>query len=182
MIFYHVTKSEFDFPDFEKILDILIDPESNKNPKGALGLWMSTRLKSCTSFGSCVAEIHLKDDFKPAFLEYEVLRSNYDHAHCDERSAANAPQLFHDLGRALGEHADVLFINDSLPIAGEVIIINTDCIDKIIWHHDFDFSRTDIKEYLMRNIQVDQDIQKRIEKITIENGEVKDSFNRILHP
>lgn len=181
MIFYHVCKKPFEWPDIDAIEDFIV--KNKKHPNGTLGLWISTSPKSCRGFGEEVGEIKIKDD---AIHVKMTIRQLYAYSSGGmDLSFANENENFdieaHDrlvmnlhkeMGREMARFADVLYIVDANHCAGEVVVLDFDAIEKIKWHDQFDFERRDIEQYAISSIPFDEEAQQKINNIYLSDGKL----------
>ena len=194
MIFFHVSKQKFDWPDIDAIEEFILKNEKSVN--GTLGLWISTNPAACRGFGEEVAEIKLCDDAVHVKLPISDLKL-YVNGALDSNSQITPRSpgfdidaydrqlvaLHKELGREYSKHADVLYIEDASPFAGEVIILNFDAIESIRWHDNFDFDNPEIAQYRMSKIPFDTEAQEKIDNIRLLNMEVVNkNFTAKMNP
>lgn len=129
---FHASPSRFDRPDFEAALGVLAEQPTQRNPKGAIGLWCAPFV--CDGFGPETASIRLADDTRYVSLPIRCLRDLYDALGDSELDQAGLVQAFVNLREALSPQADVLLIDDSSDRLGEVVILNLDVIEDWTWH------------------------------------------------
>lgn len=184
MIVYHVTGTPFEQVDLDIARKIIKAPGSNRNPKGALGLWTSTIPRQCSGFGAHCAKIAIKSDFSPIAISLSRLKHCYDNAFAepDELSLSppsdadlarmldNSVDLFSEFGRKLGGYGDVLFIKDGNRTAGEIIILNPGCIEAIEWQRLGSMTDVEPVQYPMRDIYFDPVTQQKVDSIAISEG------------
>lgn len=116
---YHVSPKKFDFPCRQKINEAR--EWSRWHANGVLGLWCSTFPKMCGGFGKHTYQVDIKDG---AAIKGVHLKEFFN--------VTSDMEDFSDLIACLENQVDVLYVVDSNPHVGEVIVINFAAIDNFM--------------------------------------------------
>lgn len=117
-LLYHMSSVKFDFPSMDEI-----DKNKDGCDKRILGLW-ATGKPGLTGFGNFCYEIEMKDDAVLKGLDISSLVKFHFSLDPDD----DPIEKYKELRKLFQTEADVVFLLDSNPQIGEVVIVNFDKI------------------------------------------------------
>lgn len=162
---FHASPARFDQPDFETALGVICAPASERNPKGAIGLWSAPF--PCEGFGPETASFRLADDARYVSIRINSFKGLYYglgdvvDSHLDR---AGLVQAFVNFREALSPRADVLLIDDTSGRLGEVVILNLDVIRDWTWHPTSELvaERAGSRSVAFSTVEVDEQISAEL--------------------
>lgn len=131
---YHVTNSEI-----ENVDESVLEKETGNHPNSALGLWCSTVPKRYAGFGKNCYKIVFKNDRHINFKGWEY--GNFvdycrgkDNAEDPEKSKGieTRKDYIEVRNYLIKNNIDVIYITDRNKNVNEVIILNYECVEKLI--------------------------------------------------
>lgn len=125
---YHVSPKQYDFPCRQKINEAR--EWSRWHANGVMGLWCSTLPNMCMGFGKHIYQVDIKED---AIIKGVSLQQLFD--------VTSEMEDFSELIAGLENKVDVIYVVDSNPYVGEVIVINFSSIKNFTEVNEADDTR-----------------------------------------
>lgn len=132
--FYHRSRAEFEKPS----IDILHN-DTDWHNNGALGLWCSTLPTLCEAFGEHCYQVEMCSTATTFYIEYKEFVKL-----CENRAQGSRGDFLIMRDELISLNVDILYIKDTYPSVGEVIILNYDKISKFYKVFEYQDKRYDI--------------------------------------